>query len=217
MPPAPASATRPRWLQRLLEHAWAHAPGVRRRLERAGLAPDRRAGRRRSRPAARHQEERDAGSPEGRSAVRRVLHGAASTESAASSSRPGPILEPMGPEVSAWHAETGLYAGGFRPGDVVVNTFLYQLVPAAHELDEALNLVGLHRRADRRRQHRHAGHGGPAGRGHRLRRHAELPHDDAPEGRGDGRRAAAVPGGPGRRRAAARVAAEPVRGASTAS
>ena len=28
-----------RWLGRLLEHAWAKAPGVRRRLERAGVAP----------------------------------------------------------------------------------------------------------------------------------------------------------------------------------
>jgi phenylacetate-CoA ligase len=55
---------------------------------------------------------------------------------------PGPILEPMGPEISEWHAETGLYAGGFRPGDIVLDTFLYHLVPAAHELDEALNLIG---------------------------------------------------------------------------
>ena len=55
---------------------------------------------------------------------------------------PGPILEPLGPEIADWHAETGLYAGGFRPGDIVLNTFLYHLVPAAHELDEALNLIG---------------------------------------------------------------------------
>jgi phenylacetate-CoA ligase len=48
----------------------------------------------------------------------------------------------MGPELSAWHGETCLYAGGFRPGDVVINTFLYHLVPAAHELDEALHLIG---------------------------------------------------------------------------
>src|SRR5437016_10765835 len=27
------------WLAALLEHAWAHAPGVRRRLEQAGLSP----------------------------------------------------------------------------------------------------------------------------------------------------------------------------------
>src|SRR2546429_4804737 len=55
---------------------------------------------------------------------------------------PGPILEPMGPEISEWHAETCLFAGGFRPGDVVIDTFLYHLVPAAHEIDEALNLIG---------------------------------------------------------------------------
>jgi phenylacetate-CoA ligase len=48
----------------------------------------------------------------------------------------------MGPELSAWHGETCLYAGGFRPGDVVISTFSYALVPAAHELDEALNAVG---------------------------------------------------------------------------
>src|SRR3989442_6437012 len=48
----------------------------------------------------------------------------------------------MGPEISEWHAETCLFAGGFRPGDVVIDTFLYHLVPAAHEIDEALNLIG---------------------------------------------------------------------------
>jgi phenylacetate-CoA ligase len=55
---------------------------------------------------------------------------------------PGPILEPMGPEMGAFHAETGLFAGGFRRGDIVLNTFAYALTPAAHELDEALNILG---------------------------------------------------------------------------
>src|SRR5438046_8509161 len=55
---------------------------------------------------------------------------------------PGPIFEPMGPEVSGFHAETGLFAGGFRPGDIVLNTFSSHLTPAAHELDESLNLIG---------------------------------------------------------------------------
>ena len=31
---------------------------------------------------------------------------------------------------------------GLRPGDVVLNTFAYHLTPAAHELDESLNLIG---------------------------------------------------------------------------
>jgi phenylacetate-CoA ligase len=130
-----------RWLAALVQHAWDKAPGVRRRLEHARLAPgdvasvDALA----RLPVIKKSEMPDlqkASPPFGGFCtvplreVRRIFVS------------PGPIFEPMGPEVSAWHAETGLFAGGFRPGDVVLNTFLYQLVPAAHELDEALNLVG---------------------------------------------------------------------------
>lgn len=130
-----------RWLGRLLEHAWAKAPGVRRRLERAGLRPADIRGiddLARLPVIKKHEmpELQEADPPFGGfctvppTRIRRIFVS------------PGPILEPMGSEVSAWHAETCLYAAGFRPGDVVLNTFLYQLVPAAHELDEALNLVG---------------------------------------------------------------------------
>jgi phenylacetate-CoA ligase len=129
------------WLSRLLDHAWAKAPGVRRRLERAGLRPaDLRGLDDLSRlPVIKKSEIPElqkADPPFGGfcavppTRIRRIFVS------------PGPILEPMGPELSAWHAETGLYAGGFRPGDIVLNTFLYHLVPAAHELDEALNLIG---------------------------------------------------------------------------
>jgi phenylacetate-CoA ligase len=130
-----------RWLSQLLERAWARAPGVRRRLERAGLTPGdiRGPGDLARLPVVKKSEMPDlqkADPPFGGfcteplSRIRKVFVS------------PGPILEPMGPEVSAWHAETGLYAGGFRPGDVVIDTFLYHLVPAAHELDEALNVLG---------------------------------------------------------------------------
>jgi phenylacetate-CoA ligase len=130
-----------RWLTRLVEHAWSLAPGVRRRLERAGMTPrDVRGVDDLARlPVIKKSEMPDlqaADPPFGGfctvplGQVRRIFVS------------PGPILEPMGPEISAWHAETCLYAGGFRPGDIVLNTFLYHLVPAAHELDEALNLIG---------------------------------------------------------------------------
>jgi phenylacetate-CoA ligase len=130
-----------RWLGELLAHAWEHAPGVRRRFERAGLTA--RALRTEDDlvrlPVIKKSELPDlqkADPPFGGfctvplSRVRKIFVS------------PGPIMEPMGPELSAWHAETALYAGGFRPGDIVIDTFLYQLVPAAHELDEALNLIG---------------------------------------------------------------------------
>ena len=56
---------------------------------------------------------------------------------------PGPIYEPFARrDWSPWRAETAAYAGGFRPGDVVVNTFLYHLTPAAHLFDRGLALLG---------------------------------------------------------------------------
>lgn len=129
------------WLGDLVAHAWAHAPGVRRRLERAGLTPgDLRDEAQLERlPVIKKSELPDlqkADPPFGGfctvplSRVRKIFFS------------PGPILEPMGPEPGAWHLETGFYAGGFRPGDIVLNTFSYQLVPAAHEMDEGLNRLG---------------------------------------------------------------------------
>lgn len=130
-----------RWLGGLMEHAWEKAPGVRRRLERARLRPAdlARVEDLARLPVIKKHEMPDlqkADPPFGGfctiplSKVRRIF------------ASPGPILEPMGPELSEWHGETCLYAGGFRPGDVVLDTFLYHLVPAAHEIDEALNLIG---------------------------------------------------------------------------
>ena len=130
-----------RWLARLIQHAWERAPGVRRRLEHARLTP--RDVRRRADltrlPVIKKSEMPDLQKvdppfggfctvPLGK--IRRIFVS------------PGPILEPMGPEVSAWHGEACLFAGGFRSGDVVLDTYLYHLVPAAHELDEALHLIG---------------------------------------------------------------------------
>ena len=130
-----------RWLSRLVEHAFEHAPGIRRRLEHARVRPTeiRSADDLVRLPVISKAEMPDlqkADPPFGGfctvplAKIRRIFVS------------PGPIFEPMGPEVSAWHAETGLYAGGFRPGDVVLDTFLYHLVPAAHEIDEALALIG---------------------------------------------------------------------------
>jgi phenylacetate-CoA ligase len=129
------------WLAKLLAHAWDKAPGVRRRLEHARVRVDdiRGVDDLVRIPVIKKNEMPDlqkADPPFGgfctvpMHKIRKIFVS------------PGPILEPMGPEISEWHAETGLYAGGFRPGDVVLDTFLYHLVPAAHELDEALNLIG---------------------------------------------------------------------------
>lgn len=130
-----------RWLSRLLALAWDRAPGVRRRLEQAGLSPK---DFRSTEDLARLPVIRKSAMPELQKAD--PPFGGFCTVPLAKLRKifvsPGPIFEPMGPEISGFHAETGLFAGGFRPGDIVINTFAYALTPAAHELDESLNLIG---------------------------------------------------------------------------
>ncbi|MGC8657465.1 MAG: phenylacetate--CoA ligase family protein [Desulfomonilaceae bacterium] len=54
---------------------------------------------------------------------------------------PGPIYDPVGTEPDYWRWKTALYSVGFRPGDLVVNTFAYHLTPAGHMFEEGI--IGL--------------------------------------------------------------------------
>ena len=129
------------WLRPLVDLAWERAPGMRRRLEAAGLRPAdirdaddlvRLPVMKKSQMPDLQQQDPPFGGfctvPLGK--LRRIFRS------------PGPIYEPMGPEAGGFHAESGYYAGGFRPGDVVLQTFAYHLVPAGHEIDESLQMVG---------------------------------------------------------------------------
>jgi phenylacetate-CoA ligase len=130
-----------RWLSELLALASERAPGVRRRLEQAKLTSG---DFRSTEDLARLPVIRKSAMPDLQKAD--PPFGGFCTEPLSRIRKifvsPGPILEPMGPELGAFHAETGLFAGGFRRGDIVLNTFAYALTPAAHELDEALNILG---------------------------------------------------------------------------
>ncbi len=55
---------------------------------------------------------------------------------------PGPILDPEGPGSDFWHMAPAVWAAGFRPGDVVLNTFAYHLTPGGMMLDAGLREVG---------------------------------------------------------------------------
>ncbi len=55
---------------------------------------------------------------------------------------PGPIFEPEPDGPDPWGSARGLHAAGFRPGDIVLNTFSYHLVPAGHLMDSAARAVG---------------------------------------------------------------------------
>jgi len=56
---------------------------------------------------------------------------------------PGPIYEPGESEYDEIAWAQGLYAGGFRPGDIAVNTFNYHMMPfAMNMVDNSLDMVG---------------------------------------------------------------------------
>lgn len=130
------------WLSALVAHAWRRAPGFRRRLEAAGL-----------RPADLPTAESLARLPVLKKAAMPDLQRADPPFGGFCAARaedlhwifvsPGPIYEPFARrDGSPWHTEVACFAGGFRPGDVVVNTFLYHLTPAAHLIDRGLARVG---------------------------------------------------------------------------
>jgi phenylacetate-CoA ligase len=55
---------------------------------------------------------------------------------------PGPINEPGELEYDELGWAQALYAGGFRPGDIAINTFSYHMVPfAMHMVDNSLHMV----------------------------------------------------------------------------
>ncbi len=55
---------------------------------------------------------------------------------------PGPIYDPVGPAPDYWRLARAFYAGGFRRGDIVLNTFAYHLTPAGAMCEDALTALG---------------------------------------------------------------------------
>jgi phenylacetate-CoA ligase len=55
---------------------------------------------------------------------------------------PGPIYEPEGRGKNWWRTARGLFAGGFRAGDRVLNTFAYHFTPAGSMLESGAAALG---------------------------------------------------------------------------
>lgn len=55
---------------------------------------------------------------------------------------PGPTYDPEGRVESHWRWEKAFVAAGFRPGDIVQNTFMYHFSPAGLMFEEALLRIG---------------------------------------------------------------------------
>src|SRR6185503_3610214 len=57
-------------------------------------------------------------------------------------SSPGPVYEPEGRGRDWWRSARGLFAGGFRAGDRVANTFSYHFTPAGSMLESGALALG---------------------------------------------------------------------------
>jgi phenylacetate-CoA ligase len=55
---------------------------------------------------------------------------------------PGPIFEPEPIHGDPWRGARALFAAGFRPGDVVLNTFSYHLTPGGFIFDASARALG---------------------------------------------------------------------------
>jgi len=55
---------------------------------------------------------------------------------------PGPIYEPEGRRPDYWRFARALFAAGFRPGDLVHNTFSYHLTPAGAMVESGAEALG---------------------------------------------------------------------------
>lgn len=55
---------------------------------------------------------------------------------------PGPIYDPEGRRADYWQSARGLFAAGFRAGDVVQNCFSYHLTPAGTMFETGLHALG---------------------------------------------------------------------------
>ena len=55
---------------------------------------------------------------------------------------PGPIYDPEGRGRDWWRTARGLFAGGFRAGDRVIDTFAYHFTPAGSMLESGLLALG---------------------------------------------------------------------------
>jgi len=125
-------------LPRQVAHAKANAPGFTRILEK--VSPGRYARERRSPRCGDAQVgPRRAGR---QSCGRSGLNATPVAKLAKIFMSPGPVYEPEGRASDWWRTARALYAGGFRAGDLIANTFAYHFTPAGSMLESGALAIG---------------------------------------------------------------------------
>ena len=126
-------------LPKQIAHAKRHAPGFARILE--GVKPEKI----KSRAALAALPVTRKSDLAGLQAEQRPLGGLNATPVAKLAKifmSPGPIYEPEGRGRNWWRSARALYAGGFRAGDLVANSFAYHFTPAGSMLESGALAIG---------------------------------------------------------------------------
>lgn len=139
--PAKREAHRVRLLQETIRHAYENAPAARRKMDQAGVAPvDIREPADLSKiPVTRKADLKNLQKAE------MPFGGLAAIPPRAMKRiyvSPGPTYDPEGREGSHWRWEKAFIAAGFRPGDIVQNTFMYHFSPGGMMFDDGLLRIG---------------------------------------------------------------------------
>lgn len=125
-----------------VQYAYEHAPAMRAKLDKAGVKPsDIRTVKDMEKIPITTKDElidlRKADPPWG------GLLGVPPEKLKAVYMSPGPIYDIKSLDKNFSHrTEKALYTGGFRKGDLVVNTWAYHMAPVAHWFDEAIRRIG---------------------------------------------------------------------------
>ena len=126
---------------RAVLHAAAHAPEVRERLARAGVESAA-IGRVADLPAIPVLAKDDLPDLQAAAPPFGGMLAGPVSELKRIYTSPGPILDPEGPGPDHWRMAPALWAAGFRPGHVALNTFSYHLTPGGMMMDAGLREVG---------------------------------------------------------------------------
>jgi phenylacetate-CoA ligase len=141
MPPEEREAFQRKILCDAVRHAYENAPATRRKMDGAGVKP---AGVRDVADLARIPLTRKA---DLKSIQKSELPFGGLAAAPPRAMRriyvsPGPTYDPEGREETHWRWEKAFVAAGFRPRDIVQNTFMYHFSPAGLMFDEALIRIG---------------------------------------------------------------------------
>jgi len=141
LPPREREALRVRLLQETVRHAYGNAPASRKKMEQAGVSPAdiRGLADLPKIPVTRKADLKNLQKAE------MPFGGLAAIPPRAMKRiyvSPGPTYDPEGREGSHWRWEKAFFAAGFRPGDIVQNTFSYHFSPGGMMFDDGLLRIG---------------------------------------------------------------------------